>query len=111
MRLSLQKASMGSVPLVFREKAEGHIRDQNTISWGQDEMLKGFMIMPEQIVRQLELLKIVKAWDPDELQMRTEMGVASGIEIFGRYFLIPLQGWGGWRGLGSMADVVAKYKQ
>lgn len=75
-------------------------------------MLKGFMIMPEQIVRQLELLKIVKAWDPDELHLRTELEVASGIESFGRYFfLIHLQGWGGWRGLDSVVNAVVIYKQ
>lgn len=64
-------------------------------SWGQYEMLKGFMIMPEQIVRQLELLKIVNAWDPDEVHPRTEMEVASGIESFGRYFFdpSPRMGW------------------
>lgn len=64
-------------------------------SWGQYEMLKGFMIMPEQIVRQLELLKIVNAWDPDEVHPRTEMEVASGIESFGRNFFdpSPRMGW------------------
>lgn len=53
------------------------------------------MIMPEQIVRQLELLKIVMAWDPDELHLRTEMEVASGIESFGRSFFdsSPGVGW------------------
>lgn len=58
-------------------------------------MLKAFMIMPEQIVRQSELLKIVKAWDPDEVQPRTEMEGASGIESFGRYLFdpSPRMGW------------------
>lgn len=74
-------------------------------------MLKGFMIMPDQIVWQLQLLKVVRMWDPDELQLRTEMEVTSGIESLGRYFWIHLQGWGGWRGLGSVANVVAIYKQ
>lgn len=74
-------------------------------------MLKGFMIMPDQIVWQLELLKVVRMWDPDELQLRTEMEVTSGIESLGRYFWIHLRGWGGWRGLGSVANVVAIYKQ
>lgn len=55
-------------------------------------MLKGFMIMPEQIVRQLELLEIVKAWDPDELHLRIELEVASGIESFGRFFFDPSPG-------------------
>lgn len=64
-------------------------------------MLEGFMIMPEQIVRQLELLKADKALGPDELHPRTEMEAASGIESFGRDFLIHLQGWGGSRGLGK----------
>lgn len=58
-------------------------------------MLKGFMIMPEQIVSQLELLKFDKALGPDELHLRTEVGVTSGNESFGRYFFdpSPRTGW------------------
>lgn len=67
--------------------------------------------MPEQIVRQLELLKVDKALGPDELHPRSEMEAASGSESFGRYFLIHLQGWGGSRGLGREANAVALYEQ
>lgn len=52
-------------------------------------MLKGFIIVPEQIVRQLELLKVEKARGPDELHLRTDMEATSGIESFGRDFFDP----------------------
>lgn len=61
-------------------------------------MLKGFMIMPEQIVRQLGPLKVDKAPGPDELHPRIEKEAASEIESFGRDFLRALQGQGGLRG-------------
>lgn len=50
--------------------------------------------------RQLELLKVDKALGLDELG--TEMEAASGIESFGRNFLIHLQVWGGSRRLGKL---------
>lgn len=60
-------------------------------------MLKGFMIRPEQIVRQLELLKVDKALGADELHPRTEMEAASGIESFGRDFFDPSPRMGGFK--------------
>lgn len=74
-------------------------------------MLKGFMIMPEQIVKQLELLEVDKALGPDELHPRTEMEAVSGTESFSRYLLIHLQGRCDPRGLGRGANAVATYKQ
>lgn len=72
-------------------------------------MLKGFMIMPEQIVRQLELLKVDKALGPDELHPGAEMEAASGIESFGRNFLIHLQVWAGSRRLGKLGIMPLLY--
>lgn len=55
-------------------------------------MLKGFMIMPEKIVRQLELFKVDKAPGPDELHPRIKKETASKAlaEIFDSS---PRTGW------------------
>lgn len=52
-------------------------------------MLKSFMIMPETILRQLEMLEVDKAPGPDELHSSTEMEAACGIANFYRYFFGP----------------------
>lgn len=78
-----------------------HLQNYNTFFSGQWEMLKGFMIMPEEIVKLLGVFVADKSLSPDELYLRSdERKAASETEMRWQKVLIVQKQWKRKSGLG-----------